>query len=254
MIETRWARFAGANIKGTPSMSAAKVAADIELLRRNCSVMVLQEFRWPWYWRTIAKSLGSDLLPGLGWRTAPGMAAGLRSPVFSAQAVAWRDSRWRRKEVRRRKLHDGMAKISETRWIRSALLEDRATQLECWFGTTHAVVKGDEPSDSPMRKAILDHDLMVMHSFLRQLKATGHPVIFQADLNVHPGTWAYRDLLSICKAVGARIVGEHGVEYLFIMDQHSDVKVQVAKDWVIRPNRLNTDHEVRGMTFRLVLE
>jgi hypothetical protein len=253
MVETAWTRFAGANIKGNPSMSAAKVKGDIELLRRNCTVMVLQEFRWPWYWGSITQTLRENLAPARRWRTAPGMARGKAKPVYAAQAIAWHNGRWKRTErVRQYLLHKGVAQVSEARYLRAALLAEQETGMECWFGTTHNVVGGDAAGDSARRKAILGQDIERLHALLRELKKTGHPVVFQGDFNIHRDTWAYKDLMWMLKGMRARVIGEHGVEYLFVIDAHSDVKVEVAKDWVILPKRLNTDHEVRGMTFRLV--
>lgn len=248
---TGWTRFAGANIKGTPSMSAAKVAQDLEVLRANASVLVLQEFRWRWYWSTLRATLVRDR-----WGTAPGVAMGLARSTFSAQAVAWRRKDWRRKATRQRKLHDGMARVSEARQLRAALLENRGTSLAAWFGTTHFVVGGDRDDDGRQvsgyrtRRMILAHDMQLLGAFLRELKATGYPVVFQADLNIKPNTWAYKELRFLLKSVGARIIGDHGVEYLILIDG-TTVAVEVENDWTIGPRRLNTDHEVRGITFRL---
>lgn len=247
---TDWFRFVGANIKGTPAMPAKAVAEDLEVVRRHASVAVLQEFRWPWYWRTARKAL-QRLRKADPWRSAPGFAQGMLKPVLGAQAVMWRSGRWKRRDVEHDLLHDGMAGISEDRYLRAALLEDRETTLRAWFGTTHFVVGGDERTDGPQRKMILEHDLQRLTMFLRRLKATGHPVVMQADLNIHPGTWAYLELMQILTALGARVVGEHGVEFVIVIDGR-DVDVEVRRSWTIGTRRLNTDHEIRGMTCRLV--
>lgn len=244
-------RFLGANIKGTPAMPAKAVAEDLELLRRNASVIVTQEFRWPWYWRTARKAL-QRLRKRDPWRSSPGFAKGLAQPVKAAAAVMWLSSRWKRLDAKTEKLHDGAAGISEDRYLNAALLAEKPTGLAWWVGTCHAVVGGDERTDGPLRQAILEHDLMRLASFVRTLQRTGHPVVIEADLNIHPGTWAYRELMQILTAQGGRLVGVHGVEYLMIFDDDTDVQAEVVRSWEIPTRRLNTDHEVRGATLRLV--
>lgn len=271
---TPWRRFVGSNIKGTPAMPAAKVAEDLETLRDAASIAVTQEFRWPWYWRAARRVLrlvrrvtktGDPKLRRISaakWKTAPPVARAIVAPVFSAQAVMWRGRDWRRARTMHRRLHDGAAKISETREIRAALLVDWITGLAVWAGTTHFVVGGDKPSDRRRhdfgeRRRMLLADLDVLDAFLGRLVATGHAVILELDANIGlRSEQGMRDqLIEVIHRHGGRIYGDRGVEWLIVIDGR-EVAVEVRNPRTIQPKThggpLNTDHEARVIAFRLV--
>lgn len=242
--------FIGMNIRGTPAMKASAVRHDLKVARGNSDVCVVQEFRWPWYWRTLAR-LMDVATPLMAWRSSPGRQQGYADPVKGAQAVLWNGKVWRRMGVRVKLLHLGVAGISEHRYLRAVLLEENETGKRCWFVTTHFVVGGDEQRDDPFRKKMLRHNVMVLDHFLRGLKATSHPVICQLDANIHRGSEAYWGFQRMLTKHGAKIHGDHGVEYLFTIDGRK-VSVQVVRDWQVPTSALKTDHEGRGITFRLV--
>lgn len=237
--------FVGANIKGTPKMRRRKVAEDLRTLRANADLAVLQEFKWRTYWLALAANL-------TGWGSYPSAVKGLAAPVRGAQPITWRRAAWRRVGARVALLHEERAGISEDRYLRAVLVEDRATGLRCWHGGTHFVPGGDEADDDEVRRAMLDDNLDRFAAFLDDLAATGHPIVWHMDANVHAGTEAYRRLVQIVRHQGGRIVGEHGVEYLIVV--HGE-RVHVAVDvaWRLRPGEvLNTDHEARGIAYRLM--
>lgn len=250
---TGWLRIGGANIKGTPAMRGAAVEHDLEVLvDAHLSAFVVQEFRWRWYWIKALLVLVKRAPRGRRWASSPGMARGALRPVAGAQAVFWRRDVWRRRATRVRRLHDGAAKISEARWIRAVLLEHKATGLLVWLWTTHNVVGGDNAGDSARRQGILANDLAVIDSFLRMLKATGHPVIGEFDANIRRTSAAYPRLMAIVRRHGLEVVGDHGVEYLLVGDGEDGSEVQVKADSIIPTSRLETDHEVRVATVRIV--
>lgn len=247
--QTPWRRFLGMNIKGTPAMPAVAVAHDLGLGRSRSSVLVLQEFKWPWYWRTLGR-----IVPALSaqrWRSSPTATGGLAFPVRGAQAVTWRGQEWRRRRTRRRLLHKGVANISEDRHLRAVLLEDRNTELRAWFGTTHFVVRGDQEADPIRRRDLMARDLVALDRFLTELVASGEPVLFQLDANLRPRSGVYRRFCRILRTHGATIHGAHGVEFLFTIDG-TRTRVEVKDDWIVPTHELRTDHEGRGITFRLV--
>lgn len=244
MTVTEPRAFVGANIKGTPKMSRRKVAEDLRTLRAHADLVVIQEFRHRSYWLALAANLRH-------WGSYPNAARGLARPVWAGQPVAWRRRVWRRVAGRVALLHKGRAGISEDRYLRAVLVEDRATGLRAWHGGTHNVVGGDEPTDGPVRRAMLDEDLDRLAGFLDDLASTGEPVVWHMDANVHRGTEAYRRLVEIVRSRGGVFHGEHGVEYLFVM-HGAHTRVEVVASWRLRAgDHLNTDHEARGITYRL---
>jgi hypothetical protein len=272
---TPWRRFVGANIKGTPAMSADKVGADVEVLRRTASIVVTQETRWSWYWRRIGRVL-AIVLQGRPprrrrraalsdrWKTAPGIAKAIARPGRAASAVMWKGRHWGRARTMVRLLHRGARKITEARWLRAVLLVDWDTQLGVWAGTCHFVVGADGRDDRrrrdfAKRRRILLRDLDRFDAFLGDLVATGHPVLFQLDANIGPTSEdeIRAQLIAIIRRRGGRVIGFRGVEWLIVIDG-ADVEVEVRDPggWIIRAKarggRLNTDHEARGVTFRLV--
>lgn len=248
MTATTWRRFAGFNIKGTPAMPAASVAHDLRVASRYGSVLALQEFRWPWYWHAMSRVMPAHA--DRPWRASPGMPEGAARPVLGAQAVLWKGRVWKRIDTRVAILHKGAAKISETRYLRAVLLEDRATGLRCWFASTHFVVAGDRAGHSERRRTIMAMDLNALDNFLHGLTRTGYPVAMQLDANIHTGTPAYREFRAILRRYKGTIHGTHGVEYLFTLPG-TRTDIEVSDDWVVPTTRLKTDHEGRGITFRL---
>lgn len=246
-------RFLGMNIKGTPSMSAERVERDLEVAKAKAHVLVVQEFRWPWYWRTAKAVLAAKTTRWRDrWATSPGLAAGFAAPVRGAQAVMWTRGLFRRRRTWVRLLHKGRAKISESRFQRAVLLEDKPTGLGFIPYTTHAVVRGDDDHDPDLRERILETDLANIDAMLSDLVATGFPIIGQADLNIYRDSDAFPQLARILAKHGAKVYGRPGVEYLFVI-QGTKVGVEVGDHWEVGTNVLETDHEGRGLTFRLVL-
>jgi len=245
--------FVGANIKGTPKMRRRKVAQDLRTLRERADAYVVQEFKWRTYWLALAANLRPTAAEK--WRVFPGLAKGAVRPVASGQAVGWRRSVWRSVDRRVALCHKGRAGISETRFMRAALLADAlGTSLRCWHGTTHFVVGGDEPGDGPVRRLMLGLNLGRLARFLDSLAESGDPILFQLDANIHKGTDAYRRLVKIVEDRGGSFHGEHGVEYLFSIPGRNGVRVEPVRDFTVSPRVLNTDHEARGLTYRLVKE
>ena len=251
--QTRWFRFLGMNIKGTPAMSADKVEHDLEVAKDRTDVLVVQEFRWPWYWRTAKAVLAAKAARWRDrWATSPGLSQGFAAPVRGAQAVMWVRGLFKRRRTWVRLLHKGHAGVSESRFQRAVLLEDKATGLAFIAWTTHAVVKGDNREDPDLRERILATDLANIDAMLGDLKATGFPVIGEADLNIYATSDARARLDAILARHGARLHGpKGGVEYLFTIDGPR-ATVEVRDTWEVSTRALFTDHEGRGLTFRLV--
>jgi hypothetical protein len=248
---TPWRQFLGLNIKGTPAMPARAVAHDLRVAKRRASVVAVQEFKWPWYWRQLGR-----VLPARGkrrgWQAYPNHELGLARPGFGAQAILWSSAHWRKIGSRRALLHEGEPKISERRWLRAALLADRQTGRHAWFGSTHFVVGGDRPEDGPIRQAMLSRDLDALDKFLALLTRDGHPVVFQLDANLRSSSGqTYRRFRAILKRHGAQLHGNlKGVEFLFTIDGKRTA-VEVRRAWEVPVSELRTDHEGRGITFRL---
>lgn len=245
MPSTEEFRFAGLNIKGTPAMSAASVRHDLKVAKASADVLVFQEFRWEWYWAQLA------LVMNPAWGTSPTTGLGRKRPTMGAQAALWKKSMWKRIEVRRVVLHDGVAKVSETRYIRAVLLEHKKTGLRCWFVTTHFVVKGDEKSDPELRQKIFAVDCQRTGAFLDKLIKTGEPIILQLDANVTYRSTRYPLFHNMVQKRNGRMHGTKGVEFL-ITFPGKNARVQVHDDWIIPTSKLKTDHEGRGITARLV--
>jgi len=251
--QTRWYRFLGMNIKGTPAMSADKVEHDLEVARSEAHVLVVQEFRWPWYWRVAKAVMAARTARWRDrWATSPGLAQGFAAPVRGAQAVLWVRGMFKRRRTWVRLLHKGRAGISESRFQRAVLLEDKATGLAFIAWTSHAVVRGDNREDPNVRESMLATDLTNIDGLLSTLKSSGFPIIGQADLNIYATSDARARLDRIMERHGATLHGnEAGVEYLFTIPG-TRARVEVQDAWEVPTRRLFTDHEGRGITFRLV--
>lgn len=248
-VMTDWFRFLGMNIKGTPAMTAIEVAEDLAVGQDHCSVLVTQEFRWPWYWRTLRTAVA--VTAKSRWRTSPGLVPGFARPVRGAQSVMWKGRRWKRVGTKVALLHKGVAGISEDRFIRAVLLKDRETGLRCWFLTTHFVVGGDMASDSSRRRNIMAIDLAAFHNFVDHLVASGHPIIGQLDANLRPASQVYSSFLRIVRRHKGTFHGNHGVEFLFTIPGRT-TSIEVKRNWTVPTTELNTDHEGRGITARIV--
>jgi hypothetical protein len=251
ILMTGWFRFLGMNIKGTPAMRYEFVAHDLRVAKRKADVVVVQEFRWTWYWKALRNTLtGKDKADPL-WGFSPGVKAGARNPVKGAQGAFWNRSMWKRLDTMVRLLHWGAAKISENRFMRAVLLSYRGTDFVCWFFTTHFVVKGDEKRDPAKRRKMMDTDLDNMTRMLKKMVATGHPIMGQLDANIHKGSEVYDRFIAMVKAHGGKFHGDLGIEFLFTIDGR-DVRIEVKDDWIVPTSEVHTDHEGRGITARLV--
>lgn len=248
MRRTRKYRFLGMNIKGTPAMKFRAVRHDMQVFEDECDLGVLQEFKWRWYWRVV-----NLLLPRKGkdrWRTFPSRGTAIKDPVYSAQACLWKGELFEFLQGRADVLHF-RSRLSNTRWMRAVKLRDRDTGIAFWMGTTHFTVGGDRGSGSEYARRVgLARDLRKFDLFLGRLVASGLPVLFQLDANIHKGTWAYTKFLQILRKHGARVHGEHGVEYLITVNGKR-ARVRVVKDGRIPTARLFTDHEGRWIDFYL---
>lgn len=257
-LATEWSHFLGANIKGTPAMSADKVRADLRHLRSRTDLLVVQEFKWSWYWRVARDEMATVLSRGEitdRWGASPGFAAGFKDAVAGAQACLWSRAEWKKIRTKRWLLHPSTPGISDDRYQRAVLVEHRKTKQRVWLYTTHFAVGGDRRGDPQRNRTVLALDIDRMGIALTYLRGTGHPVLGQLDANIARDSAAYPGFKKMLDDHGARLHGEHGVEYLFSINGKR-TRVEVKNDWVVLPKSrkgpLNTDHEARGVTFRLV--
>lgn len=247
--------FAGLNLKRTLGRPA--IAHDLELVADRTGVLALQECITRGHWLALR---GLD-----GWRTYPAVLVGLARPVWSGQAIAWKRSQWRKLDKRRRQLHKGAAGISELRQLRAVLLEDKTSGLAMWFGTTHFVVHGDDDQDGRLRRVILLEDLVQLEHFLEDLQQSGHAGAFQLDANLTPSSDVWPAFQRLLRRRGCTVHGVRGVEYLVTWQgtwtpgdhgrgELARTGVAVETDFTIGTGRLETDHELRGIRFRLTGE
>lgn len=239
------ATFIGANIKGTPSMSSASVRHDLRVLKRRADIFGVQEFRWTWYWRSAV-----DVLSVL-WRSFPRRTRGIKDSVFSAQALFWKASRFKRIRSYSRPAFDFKtyhADIMNDRWIRAILLQGRDDGFTAWFLTTHFVVGGDSADDDRRRKELMLQHITAFMRALTDLKATGYPIMGEIDANILPKTWAYDAFMKVLRDAGARVYGDHGREYAFMI-QGGKGKFLKVEHSVIPDSALRTDHEARVLTW-----
>lgn len=249
-MRSRTFTFGGANIKGTPSMKAAFVRNDVRKISKIVDVFVTQETKWRWYWVSI-QSLLSVL-----WASSPSFLKGVAQPIFGGQGVFWKRRLFRRVGTKVLEAFDfslDNAGVMDNRWIRAVLLECKKSMLQSWFVTMHAVVGGDNKGDSERRKNFMRQNLDRLDQLLKFLTNSDAPIVFEADMNIHPGTWAYAEFMAMVHKYNGRVVGTPGVEFLVIFDHHCSTKVVVEKNYSLTPKAagLNTDHEVRVMDFHL---
>lgn len=249
---TEWFRVLGQNIKGTPAMKAWQVSHDLREVQANAHLVMVQEFRWPWYWRAARRVLGRARKARQRWGSTPDWGKGVAQPVLGGQAVMWRLSRFSLERTKVALAHAGVAKVSESRWWRGALLKVDETDLCLWAVSGHCVVGGDQDGDSQRRKDLLAGDLESLDQFLTEARASGFPGVIHFDGNIRPGGWAYPELRRILRKHGVQLIGPvTGVEYLGVW--HSEgVRVEVESAFQVPTSRLFTDHEGRGGRIRLV--
>jgi hypothetical protein len=235
------ATFAGANIKGTPKMSAAAVQHDLQVLMHRCDVFGVQEFRWPWYWHAARQLLFSK------WRAHPGFKTGVRHPIRSAQAVFWKRELFkfiRSYTIPAFDLKEDTSGIMDDRWMRAVLLEGRDDGFRAWFFTTHFVVGGDKGTSGPHRQRLMRQNLAQLDKALTYMEKTGYPIMGEFDANIHRGTWAYGALTAILKAHDATLHGARGIEYAFSMNGKHGAFHNVRAS-IVSTAELRTDHEIR---------
>lgn len=250
-LQTEWLTFGGMNIKGTPRMSVPRVSSDLQWLADTYNSAVVSEFKWDYYWGRARTILGHDR----EWESNPSFDRGKAAPVVSAQANFWENDIFNKKRAKRALCHIGRGGISETRFIRGTLLDHIDTGLKHWEVVAHFVPGGDEATDEPLRKKILRNNIRRFVRFVQKLVKGGHAILGQLDANIHRGTWAFTEFVTRMEAIGAEFIGELGVEYLFKIDGER-VKVETGKPVSLLPKSrggvLETDHESRGMHYRLV--
>ena len=238
--------FIGMNIRGFPPMRTAAVARDLRTAMDNADVLVAQEFGIRRYWRKA-----QDLMFPNGWSSYPSYAKGIDRPRDSAQPVMWKRDKFKLIGVRRNLLMRGVAKIANTRFLRAALLEDRETGDQVWYGTTHFVVKGDRSNHPQRRRRLLNSNIRRLVRLIEDLKETGHPIIFQLDANIHKGTDTHKRFTAIIHNLGGTFHGEQGVEFTFTIPGKTQA-IKVEKAWRIPVDKLATDHEARCINYSVV--
>lgn len=237
--------FAGANIKGTPSMKAPSVMHDMRLLMNIAGVFVVQEFKWKWYWR-VAGALMTTL-----WGSFPSTKDGLGNPIKGAQAIFWERKTWKKLRTFSYpafEFSEPNAGIMDNRWIRAVLLKNKKGLFTSWFLTTHFVVGGDELGDGPQRKKFMQQNIDRLDYVLDRLQNTGYPICGELDANIHKGTWAYAEFMSMMHKHGATFHGDKGVEFSFTINGRHGTYSNVIPS-VIPTSKLKTDHEVRVLNF-----
>jgi hypothetical protein len=225
-------------------MPGRKVRHDLRQVRKHSAAYGLQEFRWEWYWRAM------NLVMAVGtWGMYPNRRAGFAKPIQGAQAVGWRRSLWKRVGAHVMTLMEA-SHLTNARYLRAVLLEDRKTKMRCWHGSTHFLVGGDNAPAKSEKRRILATNIVKLHNFLTILMRTGDPIVFELDANIHKDTEAYQALRQVVHELGGTFHGVLGVEYMFTMPG-KDTKVICEEEWVIPTKILFTDHEGRGMTYYL---
>lgn len=234
----------GANIKGTPAMKPPAVTNDVRKISRRVDVLITQEFKWRWYWTIIRTMLGPK------WGSYPAFVIGIAKPIFGAQGIFWKRRLFRRVTAKVLEAFDfGLDNggIMDNRWVRALLLQEKKSKLQCWFISLHAVVHGDDHGEGDLRQKFMHQNLQALARMLKFVCRSDAPVVVEGDFNIHPGTWAYAELMDIVHQHGGRVVGQHGVEFMIVFDDHCKTKVIVEKNYVLTPKAagLKTDHEVR---------
>jgi len=257
MIKSREFDAVGANIRGIPRMKVEHVRADLKTLKNRGDIIVTQEFGLDYYWaqfeRVYMKSIERT------WASSPNHRRAFGNPIEGAQAVFWKTELFKRIDVNKAPSFDfdiSTAGIMNNRWLRAGLLEERESGLRGHFGTTHFVVGGDRGSDSPQRKRLMSSNIEHLDDFLNRLRHTGDPIWFQLDANIARDSSTYPQFKAMLNKHKAKVHGVPGIEYCFTIDSHTDTKMVVRKEYVIRTRKVGgplfTDHEARGTRMYLV--
>lgn len=239
------ATFAGANIKGTPSMVAASVAHDMRLLMTIATVFVVQEFKWKWYWKV------ASTLMNVRWASFPSVKLGLGAPIAGANAVFWKRSVWKKLKTFSYPAFNFAlenAGIMDNRWFKAVLLKNKKGLFTSWFLTSHFVVGGDEIQDGDLRNEFMRQNIDRLDYVLTQLQNTGYPIAGELDANIHKGSWAYGEFMAMMRKHGATFHGELGVEYAFTINGRFGTFTEVEPS-IVPTSKLKTDHEVRVLDF-----
>lgn len=234
-------RFVGLNVKRTLKRPA--VEDDLEAVAGVASVLALQEFITRGHWLAFRTVLSGR------WRSFPAVTVGLIRPVWSGQAIAWRRRQWKPVRKVRRELHKGVRQLSELRQLRAVLLEERHTGEAMWFGTTHFARRGESRAD-----ALQAHDLIVLEKFLGILQDSGHAGAFQLDANIAPSDELWEPFRRMLRRRRCTIHGVRGIEYLITWQGDAGRGVDVVTDFQVPHDKLNTDHEGRGIVLHLTRE
>lgn len=235
------ATFAGANIKGTPSMSAKSVSHDLKVIMKHADVVGVQEFKWSWYWSVAIRLLKKR------WAAYPAYDRSLSHPNLGAQGLFWKRKLFTRVHKFNLPAFDfsyDNTGIMNNRWIRAVLLRSKKDKFTAWFLSTHFVVGGDQQHDPENRKEFMRQNLAHFDQALTTLVKTGYPIMGELDANIHKNTWAYNRLMQIFAKHNAKIHGDHGIEYAFHINGSRGTFVNV-KPKRIPTTRLKTDHETR---------
>jgi hypothetical protein len=239
--------FVGTNIKGTPAMPAAHVRHDLRKIKAVAHVFGVQEFTWPWYWRSAIAVL--EL--GSKWSGFPNRFVGAATPSIGAQAIFWSRKKFRKVKGYAIPAYDfsvDTSGIMRNRYIRAALLEARGNKFRSWFLSTHFVVGGDNAKDGPVRKDLLRQNIANLDKALTHLVRSGYPIMGEFDGNIHKhGSWAFDELMAVLNKHDAVLHGEVGVEYAFTIDNTLGVFQNVEAS-TIPTSELYTDHEARVLT------
>lgn len=220
-------------------MGYRKVLFDLRRIdKADPDVWGVQEFKYPWYWGAAVRALRQvQKYPKfwLGDRTS--------QPVF------WKRNLWKRQDATTRKLHDGVKKVTEDRFINGVLLKDRKTGLCAWYNSAHYVVGGDQPGDSELRKRLLKQDKAVTRKQLEEQVATGFPVFLTVDANCR-GKFLGDEI----GGQKVHYVGTPGIEYIIYINGKNGTEVDPKNHFDIPTSQLNTDHETRVFQYSLVQE
>lgn len=234
------ATSAGANIRGTPPMPAPKVKQDLTVLKRVADIILVQEFRWSWYWRVMSLTL-------IGWGSFPGQVSGKDNPTNGGQAIFWKRRLFKLMDRYLAPAFDfalDNAGIMENRFIRAALLRAKKDGFTAWYLSTHFVVGGDESGDGSRRKVFMHQNIDALDKALTHMQRTGYPIMGELDANIHKNSEAYDEFMKMMRSHGATFHGEKGVEYAFTINGRRGTWTKVRPD-TIPTSELNTDHETR---------
>lgn len=244
-------RFIGQNIMGTPQMARFKVVHDLLEVMKHADSFVVQEFKWRSYWTAVFKCFRLNKTDR--WQSYPHPAKGVLRPIRGGQAVFWKRTRYTAKDYYIKLIHKGVGGISDDRWCRGVLLEDIETKLCAWRAGTHPVVHGDHANDPAKRRGMMKGDLVVIRESIAHMQASGWPILWEMDGNIHPGTEADDEWQKIIHDFKGMVYGTHGVEWMVVFPG-SAAKIDVGQVFQIPNAQIYTDHEGRGIVFHEVVD